>query len=84
MENGAPDRRRAQDPGRVRKVDRFGKTLLDSFRGIVIFGIGVFLLIAPLLNFVIGLSDFYRYSFSGLCLLYGGWRIYRGYKQNYY
>ncbi len=26
----------------------------------------------------------YNYMFGGLCILYGGFRIYRGYKKNYF
>jgi len=40
------------------------------------------MLLAPKFGFEF--DDFFRYVFSGLWLLYGGWRIYRGYKKNYY
>jgi hypothetical protein len=84
MINEAPDRRRGQFPDRRRKGDRFTKTLIDSGRGMVIFLAGIFFLISRRLNIAFAIDDLYRYCFSGLCLLYGGWRIYRGYKQNYY
>lgn len=28
-------------------------------------------------------NDLFRYFFGGLCLLYGGFRLYRGFKRNY-
>ena len=83
MENEAPDRRRAgTDSGR--KADLLLHLFIDCGRGLVIFGAGVFFLIAPRMGVNFGIDDFYRYSFSGLCLLYGGWRVYRGYKKNSY
>ena len=84
MENEAPARRRVDRRDRQGNWDRLMQTLLDAGRGLVIFLAGVFFLFAPRFNFNFGIDDTYRYSFSGLCLLYGGWRIYRGYKKNYY
>ena len=84
MENGAPDRRRIADrESRRSGMDRFAHTLLDAGRGLVIFGAGIFFLISDRLGFSLSVDGVYRYSFGGLCLLYGGWRIYRGYKKNY-
>jgi hypothetical protein len=65
-------------------MDRFAHTLIDSGRGLVIFGAGVFFLISGWLGISLSVDGVYRYCFAGLCLLYGGWRIYRGYKKNYY
>lgn len=31
-----------------------------------------------------GLDPLFRYIFGGTCLLYGGWRVYRGYKKDYF
>lgn len=76
MENGAPDRRK--------KGYALRRAVLDYGMGVMIFGFGVFLLIASKLGFNFRMSDFSRYGFSGLCLLYGGFRVYRGYKQNYF
>jgi hypothetical protein len=84
MENEAPGRSRVGDrESRRTGMDRFAHTLLDAGRGLVIFGVGVFFGIAGKLGIAFGIDDTYRYCFSGLCLLYGGWRIYRGYKKNY-
>ena len=52
--------------------------------GAMIFGFGVFLLIAPKLGYEFSIDNLYRYAFAGLCFLYGGFRAYRGYKQNYF
>jgi hypothetical protein len=75
MENG--DRRRRS------KVDILMRAIMDSGRGLVIFGMGIFFLISQKLGVDLAIDNLYRYMFSGLCLLYGGWRIYRGYRKNY-
>ncbi len=31
-----------------------------------------------------GLDPLFRCIFGGICLLYGSWRIYRGYKKDYF
>lgn len=76
MENEAPDRRK--------KSYILRRAILDYGMGVIIFGFGVFFFIAPRLGFDFGIDNFYRYIFSGLCLLYGGWRVYRGYQKNYF
>jgi hypothetical protein len=76
MENG--DRRRRS------KLDILLRAIMDSGRGLVIFGMGIFFLISQKLGVDLAIDNLYRYMFSGLCLLYGGWRIYRGYRKNYY
>ena len=60
------------------------RAIMDYGMGIMIFGFGIFFLLAPKLGFGFEIEDFYRYFFGGLCILYGGWRFYRGYKKNYY
>jgi hypothetical protein len=76
MDNEAPDRRK--------KTYALRRAILDFGMGLIIFGFGVFFLAAPKLGFSFNIDNFYRYFFSGLCLLYGGWRAYRGYKKNYF
>ncbi|HMH20756.1 MAG TPA: hypothetical protein VK563_03220 [Puia sp.] len=76
MENEAPDRRK--------KAYALRRAILDYGMGVIILGFGVFLLIAPRLGFSFSIDNFFRYIFSGLCLLYGGWRFYRGYQKNYF
>jgi len=76
MENEAPDRRK--------KGYALRRSILDYGMGVIWGGFGVFLLIAPRLGYEFTVDNFFRYAFSGLCLLYGGFRVYRGYKQNYF
>jgi hypothetical protein len=67
---------------RTSKADFIMRVLVDSGRGLVIFGVGLFFLIAPQLGISLAVDGIYRYMLSGLFLLYGGWRIYRGYSKN--
>jgi len=60
------------------------RAILDYGMGIVIFGFGVFFLLGPKLGYDFGMGPLKRYLFSGLFLLYGGFRIYRGAKKNYF
>jgi hypothetical protein len=76
MENEAPDRRK--------RLYALRRAILDYGIGIIIMGFGIFLLIAPKLGFSFQIDDLNRYMFSGLCLLYGGFRAYRGSKKNYF
>jgi hypothetical protein len=76
MENEAPNRRKQ---GYILR-----RAILDYGMGVIIFCFGVFFLVAPKLGFDFGIDKFYRYFFSGLCLLYGGFRVYRGSQKNYF
>jgi hypothetical protein len=76
MENEAPDRRKQ---GYILR-----RAILDYGMGIIIFGFGVLFLFAPKLGIPLSIDDLYRYIFSGLCLLYGGFRIYRGSRKDYF
>ncbi len=76
MENEAQDRRK--------KGYVLMRTILDYGMGIIIFAFGVFFLASPYLGFDFGIDKVLLYLFSGLCLLYGGFRIYRGAKKNYF
>jgi len=60
------------------------RAVLDYGMGLMIFGFGIFFLIAPRLGFSFDVDDTMRYLFSALCIIYGGWRVFRGYKKNYY
>jgi len=60
------------------------RAIMDYGMGIIIFSLGIFFLLSARLGFDFNVDDFYRYFFSGLCLVYGAWRVYRGYKKNYY
>jgi hypothetical protein len=76
MENEAPNRRKQ---GYILR-----RAILDYGMGVIIFAFGVFFLVAPKLGFDFGIDNLYRYIFSGLCLLYGGFRVYRGSQKNYF
>jgi hypothetical protein len=76
MENGASDRRK--------RGYALMRAILDFGMGVLILAFGVFFLLAPKLGFDFNIDNLYRYIFSGLCLLYGGFRVYRGAKKNYF
>ncbi|HSZ85428.1 MAG TPA: hypothetical protein VK787_05320 [Puia sp.] len=69
-----------------RKVKRYAlmRSVMDYGMGAIILGFGVFFFFAPKLGFNFEMSNLFRYSLSGLFVLYGGWRIYRGYQKNYF
>jgi hypothetical protein len=60
------------------------RSIMDYGMGGLIFCFGIFLAIAPRLGFSFAIDPLFRYIFSGMCVLYGGWRMYRGYKKNYF
>ncbi len=60
------------------------RAILDYGMGIMIFGFGIFFLLAPKLGFGFEIENFYRYFFGIMCIVYGIWRVYRGYKKNYF
>lgn len=57
---------------------------MDYGMGVIILAIGVVVLLAPKLKLSLAIDNLYRYMFFGLCLLYGGFRIYRGTQKNYF
>lgn len=60
------------------------RAIMDYGMGLIIGGFGVFFALSDKLGFSFGIDPFFRYFFAGLCLLYGGFRVYRGYKKNYF
>jgi hypothetical protein len=60
------------------------RSIMDYGMGIIIFCLGIFFLLAPRLGVIFSIDDLFRYLFAGLCILYGIFRIYRGYKKNYF
>ncbi len=76
MNNDAPDRRR--------RGYEMRRSVLDYGMGIMIFGFGIFFLLAPRWGFEFSVDDTMRNIFSGLCIVYGGWRCYRGYARKYF
>ena len=60
------------------------RSIMDYGMGILIFILGLFFIFSNRLGFNFKIEPFYQYFFSGLCLVYGAWRFYRGYKKNYF
>jgi len=57
----------------------------DLSMGVLILGMAVILFFAEKLNIqqIIEADLAFRYMFGGICLLYGGFRLYRGIKRDY-
>lgn len=65
------------------------KSLMDYGMGLLILLVGLFFLFRTKLgdlplNVRLGEPDTLEKVFGGLCIVYGTWRIYRGYKKNYF
>lgn len=65
------------------------KSLMDYGMGLLILLVGLFFIFRKKLgnfplNDRLGEPDTLEMFFGGLCILYGAWRIYRGYKKNYF
>lgn len=71
-----------RDKGRQRYL--LTRSIMDYGMGLIILGCGVFFAIAPELGIEFNIVPLFRYFFSVMCIVYGGWRIYRGYKKNYF
>ena len=70
-----------------RKQVSLMRSLLDYGMGIVIIAFGVFFFFRG--KFKLALNERFPPNdidkiFGIICLLYGAWRIYRGYKKNYF
>ncbi len=65
------------------------KSLLDYGMGLIILLMGLFFLFRSKLgnmplNERLGKPDSLEKVFGVFCILYGAWRIYRGYRKNYF
>ncbi len=67
-----------------RKQYSLMRSILDYGMGGLILCFGFFFLFSEKLGFNFEMEPFFKYFFSGLCIVYGAWRIYRGYQKNYY
>ena len=69
-----------------RKEVSLMRSIMDYGMGILILIAGLIFLFHEKLNIPLGdnSSSLFDKFFGGLCLLYGSWRIYRGYKKNYF
>jgi hypothetical protein len=61
------------------------RSLLDYTMGILYLAAAAFLFFAEKFGFEMENFDkTFRYIFGGICAIYGSWRIYRGFKKDYY
>ena len=61
------------------------RAIMDLGMGIIYSGMGIFFLFKEQFGVVLDFPpEPFNYVFGGLCLLYGGFRIYRGVKKNYF
>ncbi|MBZ5859479.1 hypothetical protein [Flavihumibacter profundi] len=73
-----------ESPDNRRKQYSLMRSILDYGMGGIILLFGFFFLFAEKLGFYFDLEPLFKYFFSFLCIIYGAWRIYRGYQKNYY
>lgn len=61
------------------------RAVMDYGMGLIYTAMGAFFLFSDQLGIELEFpTKPFSYIFAGLCLLYGGFRIYRGYKKNYF
>ncbi len=63
------------------------KSMLDYVMGLIILLIGLFLFFRNMAELPLNKRfppDYLDKVFGTVCVVYGGWRIYRGYKKNYF
>ncbi|MBV9988231.1 MAG: hypothetical protein JO301_11150 [Chitinophagaceae bacterium] len=70
---------------RKQKSYRVMRMTYDLVMSALILAMAVVLLFAERLNleFFASIDAVFRYLFGGICLLYGGFRLYRGIKRDY-
>jgi hypothetical protein len=70
---------------RSRKSYTNFRKVYDITMAILVIGVGVLMLFIDKLglNLVFTAEPIYKYGFACICLLYGGFRLYRGLKQDY-
>ena len=70
---------------RQRKSYTTMRTIYDVTMAILILGIGIIMLIGDKLGLemILNFDPFMRYAFGALCILYGGFRLYRGLRKEY-
>ena len=61
------------------------RSIMDIGMGFIYAAMGAFFLLTKQLGIAIEFPPVpFNYIFGALCLLYGGFRIYRGFKKNYF
>jgi hypothetical protein len=76
MRNEVEDRRR--------KGYTSMRSIKDIGMGIIIIGVGLLIIFADKLGIGISTDKTISYLFGGLCLLYGPFRLYRGFRKDYF
>jgi hypothetical protein len=68
-----------------RKAYVIMRIIYDFSMAILILGMGFVVLFGEKLKIpqLTGVDPLFTYLFSGICLLYGGFRLYRGFKRDY-
>ncbi|MDI9365391.1 MAG: hypothetical protein QM541_10600 [Flavobacterium sp.] len=71
---------------RQHSAGKIAKKAFDITRASLILGVGIVVLFGDKMNIAImvGLDPVLKYIFGGICLLYGGFRLYRGIKGDRY
>ncbi|SJZ76174.1 hypothetical protein [Sediminibacterium ginsengisoli] len=61
------------------------RRVYDFAMALLILGMAVVMLFAEQLRIeqLSGIDNMFRYLFGGICVLYGGFRLYRGFKSDY-
>lgn len=75
-----------EDKFQERKAKNYSimKSIADYGMGIVILCFGIFFAFSQKFGFNFSIEPIFKYFFAGMCMIYGAWRIYRGYKKNYF
>jgi hypothetical protein len=61
------------------------RAIMDYGMGLIYTAMGAFFLFSKQFGVTLEFpAPPFSYLFAGLCLIYGGFRIYRGYKKNYF
>ncbi|HYM94518.1 MAG TPA: hypothetical protein VET23_10290 [Chitinophagaceae bacterium] len=62
------------------------KSIMDYGMGVIFLAIGLFFLFGEKLhiNIANNMNPLFGKFFGVMCVLYGTWRFYRGYKKNYF
>ena len=60
------------------------RSIKDYGMGFLYLVIAVFMIFPGVLGFSLDVAPLVRYMFGGICVIYGSWRIYRGYKKEYF
>jgi hypothetical protein len=60
------------------------RSIKDYGMGVLYFIIAVFMIFPEVFKSSLDVAPLIRYMFGGICILYGSWRIYRGYKKEYF